>query len=409
MSSVKNKREKIVIIGGGPVGLACALAMHQAKLVNVDISVIERTIYQPDTEQNGALFDHRVYALSPASIAFLQGIGAWQYMPSERVTAIEAMRVYGHGGDGGDVSEASKSPSEINFRQGQTLAQIVEHRTLMACLWCAVRASGIPIIEGDALSAIDTTNETRKAHSITLASGAILAADLVVGADGRASPLRALVGIDVVEKDYQSDAVVANFKAEKSHGNVAQQWFSKDGVLAYLPLPDKRISIVWSTSRANANNLRGLDDAAFANVVAAAGQHSLGALTLASARDAIALKRVRAVESSRAGLVLVGDAAHAIHPLAGQGVNLGFGDVATLAEILVNKSALSRIGDAALLRRYVRNRAESAALMGETTDYLQSLFLRDDRVAKWLRGSGFQWFERLPLVKNVAADYAIQA
>jgi 2-polyprenylphenol 6-hydroxylase len=395
-----NKREKLVIVGGGPVGLACALAMHHAKLVNVDISVIERTIYQQANDQNSALFDHRVYALSPASIAFLQTIGAWQHMPSERVSPIDAMRVYGDEGD---------KPTEINFRQGQALAHIIEHRCLMACLWRAIRAADIHVDEGHAVTAVASTHAGGNAYNITLASSVTIAANLVVGADGRASPLRSLVGIDVVEKDYQSDALVANFKTEKSHGNIAQQWFSKDGVLAYLPLPDKRISIVWSTSRANANNLRLLDDAAFAKAVTIAGQYSLGALMLDSARESIALKRIRAVETSRAGLVLLGDAAHAIHPLAGQGVNLGFGDVAALTETLVNKSALSRIGDAALLRRYVRQRTESAALMGETTDYLQSLFLRDDPVAKWLRGSGFKWFERLPLVKNVAADYAMQA
>jgi 2-polyprenylphenol 6-hydroxylase len=395
------KNEKIIIVGGGPVGLACALAMHHARLANVDIGVIERGIFKPvfksTADDNNAPFDHRVYALSPASITFLQQIGAWQHLPIERVMPIDAMRVFGNG-------------EEINFRQGQALAHIVEHHILMAALWASIHAVNINVVEGDGLKAIE---KTINGFDITLASNATIASNLVIGADGRASPLRALAGIDVVEKDYQSDAIVANFKAEKPHGNVAQQWFSKDGVLAYLPLPDNKkshhVSIVWSTSRTQANHLRGLDNAAFAQAVATAGHDSLGALTLASARDTISLKRIRAVETSRAGLALVGDAAHAIHPLAGQGVNLGFGDIAALTETLSHKSPLSRIGDAALLRRYARSRSESAALMGETTDYLQSLFLRDDRVAKWLTSTGFRLFERLPIVKNRATDYAIQA
>lgn len=397
MTLANTKTEKIIIVGGGPVGLACALAMHHARLANVGISVIERTTFKSIAAEDSASFDHRVYALSPASITFLQRIGAWQHMPIDRVTPIDAMRVFGNG-------------EEINFRQGQALAQIVEHRSLMAALRASIHAININVIEGDGLKAIEKTSS---GFNITLASNATIVSNLVIGADGRASPLRALAGIDVIEKDYHSDAVVANFKTEKPHGNIAQQWFSKDGVLAYLPLPDNKIShhvsIVWSTSRTHANHLRALDDAAFAEAIATAGHHSLGALTLASARDVVPLKRIRAVETSRAGLALVGDAAHAIHPLAGQGVNLGFGDIAALAETLVDKSPLSRIGDEALLRRYARRRAESAALMGETTDYLQSLFLRDDRVAKWLTSSGFGLFERLPMVKNRATDYAIQA
>jgi 2-polyprenylphenol 6-hydroxylase len=397
MKNMKTTGEKIIIVGGGPVGLACALALHHARLTNVDICVIERSIFKSSAAEDNALFDHRVYALSPASITFLKHIGAWQHLPIDRVTPIDAMRVFGNN-------------ENINFRQGQALAHIAEHRTLMVALWAAIHAANINVIEGDGLKAIE---KTAHGFNITLASSTTIAANLVIGADGRASPLRALAGIDVVEKDYQSDAIVANFKAEKPHGNVAQQWFSKDGVLAYLPLPDNKksnyVSIVWSTSRSHANHLRELDDKAFAEAVATAGHDSLGALTLASARDVVPLKRVRAVEVSRAGLALVGDAAHAIHPLAGQGVNLGFGDIAALAETLMHKSSLSRVGDAALLRRYARSRAESAALMGETTDYLQSLFLRDDRVAKWLTSTGFRLFERLPIVKNRATDYAIQA
>ena len=393
MTFTTRKREKLIIVGGGPVGLACGLSMHHARLANVDISVIERTIFKLPTDENNALFDHRVYALSPASMAFLEKIGVWQYLPIQRVTPIAAMRVYGDGAD-------------INFRQGQVLAHIVEHRILMAALWQAIRAAEIKVVEGDALTAIA---KTPFGVNVSLASNLIIKAALVIGADGRASPLRVIAGIDVIEKDYQSDAVVANFKTEKPHGNVAQQWFSKDGVLAYLPLPNQQVSIVWSTSRTHADYLRGLDDVAFAEAVAQAGQYSLGSLTLASARESISLKRIRVLQCAQAGLVLVGDAAHAIHPLAGQGVNLGFGDVASLTDTLINKSPLSRIGDEAVLRRYARQRAESAALMGETTDYLQSLFLRDDRVAKWLTSAGFRWFEHMPLVKNIAADYAIQA
>ncbi len=397
------KPARILVVGGGPVGLSFAIAI--SRLQNAVVTVIERNalafamLAEPS-------FDHRVVALSPQSIDFLTGIGVWNKISQSRLTPVDKMRVFGDG----DVS--TNALPEITFDPGMPLAHIIEHRTLMAAMVAAAEEANVRMIERETVVALEnapTGNFAGPCQRIKLGSGLVIEADLVVGADGRTSQVRKLSGIDVVEKDYASDGVVANFVAEKPHGNVAMQWFSKGGVLVYLPLPQNQISIVWSISHSNAVNMSVLGDAAFATAVAAAGDHALGALVLASPRECISLKRIRAQEWVKPGLALIGDAAHAIHPLAGQGINLGFGDAQQLCDELASMGTFSRVGDEAVLRRYARKRAESTALMAETTDYLQGLFQRNDRVSKWLRSTGFAWFDRMPAIKRTATEYATHA
>ncbi len=400
---MKERREHIVVVGGGPVGLSFALAA--SKLPSTDVTLIERNAIAPNVAapMSDGNFDNRVYALSPQTATFLERLGVWERIPSSHKTPVNTMRVFG------DADLLSGPLSEIHFEHGKALAHIVEHRTLMSALVSATVGTGLRVMAGVSVAGISFPTAGNPSPQIVLAGGAEINAGLVVGADGRASQVRKLAGIDVVEKDYASNAVVANLIAERPHGNTAMQWFSANGVLAFLPLPGNQISIVWSTSRVQAADLLALDDAAFADAVAAAAGFCLGKLKLASAREAVALKRVAAQTWVRSGLALIGDAAHAIHPLAGQGVNLGIGDAQQLVAELASMGAFSSVGDIAALRRYARKRAESAALMAETTDYLQSLFLRNDNMAKWLRRTGFVWFDRLPMIKRTATEYAIHA
>ncbi len=388
----------IVIVGAGPVGLAFALAA--SRLRDCEITVVERQALVSHTL--GDKFDHRVYALSPGSRALLQELDVWKLLDSKRITPVRAMQVFGDANQDGDGGE-------IDFSQGSPLAFIVEHAALMNALYAAVSAKceHIKVIDKTEVAAIDFIGVAGTVE-VSLAGHARLEAELLVAADGGMSRVRAMAGIDTRVKDYDSDGVVANFHTEHGHGGVARQWFSAQGVLAWLPLPGNQVSIVWSVTAGRAKELEGLDDAAFSVAVADAGNHALGGLSLSSSRARIPLKRVSAAQWVRPGLVLIGDAAHSIHPLAGQGANLGFADVAMLFKVLRDRVPLSRPGDLALLRRYERACREDALAMGEITDGLRSLYLSDAILAKVVRRDGLNLVNRLSATKAMLIARAIK-
>ena len=398
---------RVVVVGGGPVGCAFALAASRA-IAGAEIVLVERNeppvADQAQTQAPGPQFDHRVYALSPQSISLLSEIGVWQRISTDRLTPVDTMHV------SGDADTPAKTLPRIDFSHGAPLAHIVEHKTLMAALYDALAETGVKTIFGTTVTSMSIHGAQ---HALALADrtqaiGEMLQVDLVVAADGRQSRIRELAGIEIDAKDYASVGIVANFACERSHGNVARQWFTPDGVLAYLPLPHNEISIVWSVTRLFAESLPAFGDPAFAMAVANAGHLALGNLTATSPVEAIPLKRVTARQSVKPGLALVGDAAHAIHPLAGQGVNLGFGDVRSLIEVIRNRPTMAGVGDMATLRRYARAQSGATAAMGETTDCLHTLFSSNDNVAKWVRRTGFEWFNRSGLVKRLVTDYVVR-
>ena len=178
-------------------------------------------------------------------------------------------------------------------------------------------------------------------------------------------------------------------------------------MLAYLPLPQKQISIVWSVAKAKSAALQALSDEQFCESVAVAGRNALGKLTLASPIARFPLARVIARNWCEAGLALMGDAAHAVHPLAGQGVNLGFADARTLFEILRKRSKFSAIGDPMVLRKYARARREASLALSELTDKLRALYLSDAKAAGWIRNEGLLLLNRLPYAKAALVDYAV--
>ena len=221
------------------------------------------------------------------------------------------------------------------------------------------------------------TVEDAAAH-VTLASGETLEADLIVGADGAHSWVRAQIGSKATRRDYRQTGVVANFKAEKPHGETAYQWFRDTEIIALLPLPGDHVSLVWSARTDHADALLALDPAQLAAEVETATQNMLGALECVTPAQGfpLALQTVDRLIAPR--VALVGDAAHLIHPLAGQGMNLGLRDVAALADVLANKEAFRDLGDPVLLRRYERARRED----------IQKLDRRHRRPAKTLFRAG---------------------
>jgi 2-polyprenylphenol 6-hydroxylase len=425
-----SSNSRIAIVGAGPVGLACALAL--AQLRNAEVTLIDRQLQPPpspplghaviqDQSQTPLLgrgfdgvplpgvdqFDHRVYAIAPSSKSLLERLGVWSRMESARIEAVRAMRIFGDGVE--EVLEKSlEKTSEkysLNLTHGTPLAYIVEHAALMQALHAELSArANIRLLDGTLVSAISGESAPRL---LTLGNGVVIEADLVIAADGSMSPLRELVDISASSKDYESDGVVANFRITQPHLGVARQWFSDLGVLAYLPLPNNHMSIVFSVAKGYADELMAMAEPAFAEAIGQAGHGSLGALTLASTRACFPLKRIMAQHWVQAGFALVGDAAHAIHPLAGQGANLGFADVACLADTLLNRSSLSVVGDLAVLRRYERARREDAATMGEVTDGLRGLYLNPAGWAKRVRNDGLGLLEKMPLAKSLLVGHVV--
>jgi ubiquinone biosynthesis UbiH/UbiF/VisC/COQ6 family hydroxylase len=360
----------VIIVGAGLVGLALAAALARAGL---SVTLVDRGKVAASTPRGVDGWDQRVYAISPGSASFLHALGVWQLLAVERIAPIESMDVRG---DAGGMIEFSAY--ELGER---ALAWIVENRALNAALVEVARsAPGIDIVAPCIPAAITRSASTAE---LRVNDGRVLAARLIVGADGVQSWTRGEAGMRGVARAYGQSGVVANFEIERAHRGRALQWFLPgEGVLAWLPLPGKRISIVWSAPTALATELMTLEPAELAARVADAGGHELGALTAITPAAAFELSFLRVPSVIGDRLALVGDAAHGVHPLAGQGVNLGFGDAAVLAAILGARGPVTDVGARILLERYARRRAGPVLAMQGVTDGLLRLF---DVRAPWLR------------------------
>lgn len=361
----------VVIVGAGLVGLALATALAQAGL-KVAIADRGKVAAAPGARDPDG-WDQRVYAISPGSASFLHGLGAWQRLPVERMAPIEAMDVRGDAG-----GRIEFSAYELGER---ALAWIVENGELNAALVQAARgAPGLDIVAPCVPAAIAWRPD---AAELRLEDGRTMSARLIVGADGVNSWTRGEAGMRAAPRAYGQSGVVANFNTGRAHRGCALQWFlAGDGVLAWLPLPGRRMSIVWSAPSALAGELLALDPVGLAVRVAEAGGHELGALEAIAPAASFELSFLKLPTVVGERLALVGDAAHGVHPLAGQGVNLGFGDAAALAAILAARGAVADAGAAILLERYARRRAAPVLAMQAVTDGLVRLF--DVRTA-WLR------------------------
>jgi len=381
------------ILGAGPVGLALAAALARqglavALLDRNNLGVAQRRATEDD-------WDARVYAISPGSAEFLHGLGVWQRLPRERIAEVETMDVRGDASGRIDFSAY-----ELGER---ALAWIVEHRELMTALAGAARADErIDVLAPCEPAALTWHAETAE---LSLAGGRVLQARLVVGADGLRSWARKAAGIAHEPRAYGQTAVVANFAT--AHRGCAFQWFlPARGVLAWLPLPGRRMSIVWSAPEALAEELIALDAAALAARVASAGGHALGELRAITAAAGFPLSFLRLPSIIAHRFALVGDAAHGVHPLAGQGVNLGFGDAATLAGVLAHRGPVWDAGARILLERYERKRALPVSAMQLVTDGLVRLF--DVPALRLLRNEGMRAVASIAPLRRLLAQPALR-
>jgi ubiquinone biosynthesis UbiH/UbiF/VisC/COQ6 family hydroxylase len=389
----------VAIVGGGLVGLslACALGGGGMRVALVDRSAPPmafpfETAALPDSPGD---WDVRVYAISPGSQAFLTGCGAWP--DTARSAPVDAMQVYG--------DAECRLTFEAHQARVAHLAHIVENRVLLDALWRRLRQSGAAVLAPAQSQAVAFE---QGAAVLTLEDRAPLRARLLVAADGAQSWLRTQAGMPAVTASYEHSAVVANFEVEHAHRNNAFQWFRADGVLALLPLPGSRCSMVWSAQQDVADELMAASAHTLAERVCEASRGVLGRLRQITPPAAFPLQLTRVPRLVRARLALVGDAAHNLHPLAGQGVNLGFQDARELAQVLLQRGACHDVGEIRLLRRYERARREDILAMTWVTHGLQRLFGAPGRPASWVRNRGLSLVDRADPIKQLLVRHALR-
>ncbi len=384
----------LIVIGGGLVGASLVAALKDSGL---RVALIESQ--QPEVLPTDASWDRRIYAISPGSTEFLRDLGAWQLIDAERLTPVYDMAVYGDD----YTSRLDFSAYDIGVSE---LAFIAENRQLHAAVWQVLQTGNETV---DVICPARCTSITwHETHAdVQLTDGRVLSTSLVVGADGVNSWVRQQAGIDVIRQSYEQIGLVANFSVERTHRNIAYQWFRRDGVLALLPLADKCVSMVWSVNTEQEDRLRELPAEELSQLVAEASDHTLGQLELLSEPVGFPLSCVHVDQLVKPRLALLGDAAHGIHPLAGQGVNLGLRDTRELAALINARGLQTDCGDYLFLRRYERARKEDILAMELATDGLQRLFNNTNPTLSRLRNLGLEMTNHVSLLKNRLMQHAL--
>lgn len=379
---------RLLVVGAGPVGLALACAAR------AEVRVVEAAAQKAAGDEEA--YDSRIFALSPGTRAFLRDVGAWDHLDLRRVAPVRRMEVFGD----------AAAKLSFSAAAGAALAWIVEAGRLSRALESA--AAALPNVAVTRGTAVRAAGASAGGAWAELEDGSRLEADLLVGADGPDSRVRKLLGIAADTSAYAETAIVANFATENTHGETARQWFRADGVLAWLPLPGKRISIVWSAPDEQAQRIAALETRDFERRVRDAGEAVLGDLELLSPPAQFPLRLIRVEEPVTEGVALVGDAAHGVHPLAGQGVNLGFQDARVLAQALEQRSPVERAGDLRVLRRYARARREDVTAMQFVTDRLDQLFASEAPGVSLLRNAGLRMVDSQSWLKSLLSERAMR-
>ena len=389
----------LIIVGAGMVGSSLALALKDSGL---RILLLDGGPLAVAPFDAAAPFEPRVSALSEASRRILQRLGAWGGIQARRAAPYRAMRVW----DGSGTGQIHFSAASVH---AEVLGHIVENRVVQDALLERLQDSGIELL---AEARLEQLRRSGDGWLLQLADGRELRTPLLVAADGARSAVRRLVGCATREWDYLHHAMVTSVRCAREHQATAWQRFTDDGPLAFLPLQrggDRHwCSIVWSCTPAEAERLMALDDAAFAAALGRAFEQRLGAIEQVDPRLCIPLRQRHAKRYVESGLALIGDAAHSIHPLAGQGVNLGFLDAAVLAEVLLH--ALQRgeqANDVRVLSRYERRRMPHNLAMMAAMEGFERLFQADPLPLRLLRNSGLNWVDELPDAKALFVRRAL--
>lgn len=394
----------IVIVGGGLAGAALAAALGGSSLRVALVESQPLSLTWPTLADSVDGFDARVSALTAASQQWLEQLGAWASVTERRLQPYRHMAVWDGEGTGAIAFDAG----QVNQ---SALGHIVENGLLQcALLHCVSRHPNLQVLSPVKVAGFDRSGER---VIVRLEDGRELHAALLVGADGGQSPVRDWAGIRTREWDYGHRAIVATVATELPHGATARQIFRREGPLALLPLAtaddsQRFCSIVWSTVPEEAQTLLAMDDDAFAAALGRAFEHRLGAITAVSRRRDFPLRARHAGDYTAPGLALIGDAAHTIHPLAGQGINLGLLDAQVLAEE-IRRAHQRGLGpaDARALARYQRRRKGDNLAALATMEGFKRLFGANDLHLRWLRNTGLNWVDRAAPVKRLLIRQAM--
>jgi len=386
-----------IVIGAGIAGKATSLRLAQLGMRIVHIAPSFDTGFN-SVDQHA--WDSRIYALSASTQQLLKQMNVWDSMDQSRIQVVSDMRIFG------DMSDQN---NELHFSAYSAtvpqLAWIVESGHIEKTLDMACKFAGNIQRVTDLVADFSVSAES---VVVTTQSGQRFEGKLLLAADGAQSPTREKLHIQTTSNAYDHTAVVANFTCEKHHQGTACQWFLPNGeILALLPLPDKKLSMVWSARPAHAEELKTLTgDALCAAVLDANRQikEHTGHLEMMTPPLSFPLRRMKAKRvlgpDNHPRVILIGDAAHVMHPLAGQGLNLGLRDVATLGHILETKEEFRSIDDAVLLRRYERSRHGDTDALLFTTDQLQKLFISESSHLKTVRNVGLKLINRSNFLKR---------
>jgi 2-octaprenylphenol hydroxylase len=376
----------VVIVGSGMVGAGFACALGNSSL---KVAVLDRAL----SAAPGQDYDRRVSAITLASQAFLENTGAWEGMVRRRVAPVQEMQVWSENGSGSVHFNAA----EIGEPR---LAWIIENSVVQSAL--IERLHQFTNVHYQCPVEIAQITFTDEGATVALVDGRALRTRVLVGADGADSAVRRMAGIETQLLNLDQKSLVATVTTEKPHAQVARQRFLAAGPLAFLPLDEPNTcSIVWSADTARADQLLALDDPAFLAALQSSFGEGLGKIRTVSARGAFRLALAHAQAYTVPHVALIGDAAHTVHPLAGQGVNLGFLDAACLAEVLLDASAKQKdIGAHAVLRRYERWRRGDNLAMVTVTGAFRYLFGNDLAFVNQVRNLGLDLTDAAAPVKN---------
>jgi 2-octaprenylphenol hydroxylase len=388
----------VLIVGAGIVGTVAA-SLLVAHRVSAPARIALLADRLPPAPAAGSDWDLRVFALSRASERILGECGVWDAIPRNRIFAYERMCVWDAASAAGERGSLCFDSAEIGEAN---LGSIVDGRVLQAQALSAARAAGVVLIEAS-VSGLEVTDAGVR---LALADGRELEGQLTLAADGTDSPTRTRSGITTAGHAYSQDALVAHVRTAQPHRNTAWQRFLPTGPLAFLPLPDGRSSIVWSMERGAAARLRQLDPEQFGRELTEASGEVLGACSLTSAIGSFPLRLQYAQRYVAPRIALLGDAAHVVHPLAGQGLNLGLLDCASLVEVLVDRAG-GALGDLSVLRRYERWRKSENLLAATAFDGLERLFSQSSPWISELRVFGLGAVGRVPWLRRELARRAL--